>query len=381
MNARGSTEVIVASIGLSMGLLNQNLYTVIVAMAVITTLAMPPMLRWSLARLPLGAEEKARLEREEVDAKGFLPQVERLLLAVDDSPAGRFVSRLTGVVAGARGIPTTVLHLESSAGADADRPAQPDPGAASQRLQKDVEASAVKAADHTEQTEVIRPDKVPVKTTHAPQGDADRAVAREAGKGYDLLLIGLDDMIGPDGGFHDNVSRIAAGFAGPLAVVVTRGDHHDRPSTSGFKILLPVSGGPASTRAAEFAIAIARANQAKLTALYVKQGAAASTPPARPSRRSSAAALRAIDLDLGAVEEEAFLKDLTALAERHGSDMASIIRSDLQPDEAILREIRRGGYNLVVMGVNRRPGDRLFFGVVPAKVLQNSDVSLMFIAG
>jgi nucleotide-binding universal stress UspA family protein len=222
---------------------------------------------------------------------------------------------------------------------------------------------------------------VPVKTTHAPQGDADRAVAREAGKGYDLLLIGLDDMIGPDGGFHDNVSRIAAGFAGPLAVVVTRGDHHDRPSTSGFKILLPVSGGPASTRAAEFAIAIARANQAKLTALYVKQGAAASTPPARPSRRSSAAALRAIDLDLGAVEEEAFLKDLTALAERHGSDMASIIRSDLQPDEAILREIRRGGYNLVVMGVNRRPGDRLFFGAVPAKVLQNSDVSLMFIAG
>jgi Kef-type K+ transport system membrane component KefB/nucleotide-binding universal stress UspA family protein len=379
MNARGSTEVIVASIGLSMGLLNQNLYTVIVAMAIITTLAMPPMLRWSLARLPLGDEEKARLEREEVDTKGFLPQVERLLLAVDDSPAGRFVSRLTGVVAGARGIPTTVLHLENDLAQPASVP--PDPAAASHMLQKDVEASAVKSADQTAQTDIIRPDRVPVKTTHASQGDADRAVAREAGKGYDLLLIGLDDMIGGDGGFHDNVSRIATGFAGPLAVVVTRGDHHDRPSTSGFKILLPVSGGPASTRAAEFAIAIARANQAKLTALYVKQNAAGPERPARLRRHGSAAALRAIDLDLGAVEEEAFLKDLTALAERHGSDMSSIIRADLQPDEAILREIRRGGYNLVVMGVNRRPGDRLFFGAVSAKVLQNSDVSLMFIAG
>src|SRR6185437_120362 len=36
MNARGSTEVIVASIGLTMGVLTQNLYTMIVTMAVIT---------------------------------------------------------------------------------------------------------------------------------------------------------------------------------------------------------------------------------------------------------------------------------------------------------------------------------------------------------
>src|ERR1700680_2258898 len=53
MNARGSTEVIVASIGLSMGVLNQDLFTTIVAMAVVTTMSMPPMLRWALARLPM----------------------------------------------------------------------------------------------------------------------------------------------------------------------------------------------------------------------------------------------------------------------------------------------------------------------------------------
>ena len=49
MNARGSTEVIVATIGLSMGALSQDLFTMIVAMAVLTTLAMPPTLRWALA--------------------------------------------------------------------------------------------------------------------------------------------------------------------------------------------------------------------------------------------------------------------------------------------------------------------------------------------
>src|SRR5215470_12098975 len=71
MNARGSTEVIVASIGLSMAVLDQRLFTAIVAMAIVTTTAMPPTLRWALRRLPVGPEEKLRLEREEFEAQGF----------------------------------------------------------------------------------------------------------------------------------------------------------------------------------------------------------------------------------------------------------------------------------------------------------------------
>ena len=74
MNARGSTEVIVATIGLSMGALSQDLYTMIVAMAVVTTMAMPPTLRWALGRLPLREEERARLEREAFEAAGLRDQ-------------------------------------------------------------------------------------------------------------------------------------------------------------------------------------------------------------------------------------------------------------------------------------------------------------------
>ena len=114
MNARGSTEVIVATIGLSMGALSQNLFTMIVAMAVVTTMAMPPMLRWGLSRVPLGKAERERLEREEFEAKGFVPNLERLLLAVDESPTGKLASRLAGLIAGTRGMPTTVLPLELS---------------------------------------------------------------------------------------------------------------------------------------------------------------------------------------------------------------------------------------------------------------------------
>src|SRR5262249_55044848 len=118
----GSTEIIVASIGLSMGALSQQLFTAIVAMAVVTTMAMPPMLRWALRRLPLSAQEKARIEREELDAQGFLGQLERLLVAVDGSPSGQFASRLAGLLAGVRRIPTTVLHLDHEPAGKRRRP-------------------------------------------------------------------------------------------------------------------------------------------------------------------------------------------------------------------------------------------------------------------
>ena len=118
MNARGSTEVIVATIGLSMGALSQDLFTMIVAMAVITTLAMPPTLRWALARLPMRKEEKERLEREEMQAKGFVSQLERLLVAVDDSPNGQFGSRVAGMIAGTRSMPTTVMHITAAKKSD-----------------------------------------------------------------------------------------------------------------------------------------------------------------------------------------------------------------------------------------------------------------------
>ena len=59
MNARGSTEIILATIGLGLGVLNQQLFTVIVLMAMATTLCMPPLLRWALNRLPEDAPRES----------------------------------------------------------------------------------------------------------------------------------------------------------------------------------------------------------------------------------------------------------------------------------------------------------------------------------
>src|SRR3569833_422503 len=100
MNARGSTEVTIASSGLSMGVLTQILLSMIVTMAILSTLAMPPMLRGALARLPIRYDEEERLAREEFEDKGFVGNVERLLLAVDDSSNADLAAKIAGWLAG-----------------------------------------------------------------------------------------------------------------------------------------------------------------------------------------------------------------------------------------------------------------------------------------
>jgi nucleotide-binding universal stress UspA family protein len=56
------------------------------------------------------------------------------------------------------------------------------------------------------------------------------------------------------------------------------------------------------------------------------------------------------------------------------------LRIDVAAEEAILREAKRGNYELVVLGVTRRPGDTLFFGNMAAAVLDRCDTAILFVA-
>jgi Kef-type K+ transport system membrane component KefB len=60
MVPRGEVGIIVASIGLAQGILDSHLYGVIVAMSVVTTLIVPPVLAMLLGRAPTGADEGKR---------------------------------------------------------------------------------------------------------------------------------------------------------------------------------------------------------------------------------------------------------------------------------------------------------------------------------
>ncbi len=369
MNARGSTEVIVATIGLSMGALTQNLFTMIVAMALTTTMAMPPMLRWALARVPMSKAEKERLEREELEAKEFVPNLERLLLAVDESPNGKFAARLAGLIAGARGLPTTVLPLSASAKSktrqdrNQEKPEQREKQEeeTGDRAEKTVKA----AAEDTKRSQVSEDQPAAVDVTiRKIDRPSEEAVAKEATKGYDLLLVGVEQMHAKNGGFHADVTRIASAFEGPLAIVAGKGIHLQHPERGPLHILVPVNGTEVSRRAAEVAVAIARACGCPITALYVAGGSDAGRRRAFRARQ----------------QEQAILKDIVEMADRYDVKAQTAVRADSAPDKAIVAEVKKGGHELIIMGVSRRPGDKLFFGDTADAVFEKSPVSTVFLA-
>src|SRR5215831_11926778 len=171
MNARGSTEVIIATIGLSMGALTQTLFTMIVAMAVATTMAMPPMLRWALARVPLSKAEKERLERDEFEARGFVSNLERLLLAVDQSPNGKFAASLAGLLARTEGIPITVLSLSQKGKSGQKEDLEKKSG---NRAEETVKA----AADETQPAQKGEDEPLPIDVTVRQDAGAGEAIAK-----------------------------------------------------------------------------------------------------------------------------------------------------------------------------------------------------------
>ena len=387
MNARGSTEVIVASIGLSMGALSRNLYTMIVTMAVVTTMAMPPMLRAALRNLPMSREEETRITRETMDRRGFLPRLERLLLAADESPVGRTAARFAGLIAGAQGMPVTILRLEmdmrrarapmptqkqGQEGTHARRAELPDETGTTQKdirgaqsrmesaadLRTDPLARAVKAgakksaarmrADEAEPD----PEKVHL-TARVPVDPAVDVVQDEARKGYDLMFIGLEKSV-EDGGFASGVTQLAAGFEGPLIVFANGGEPLGRRS----RILVPVNGNPQSRRAAEIALALGRATGAQVHTLFVSQ-----TDGHTRTR----------------LREERVLKDMTELGERYGVVVGTRISARSAPAGAILREAGRN-FSMIVMGVAARPGEELFFGNTVSAVLKGWHGAILMLA-
>lgn len=61
MNARGVVEVVVAMVGLRIGVLTTATYTIVVLVAIVTSLMAPPVLRYAMSRVEMTADEELRL--------------------------------------------------------------------------------------------------------------------------------------------------------------------------------------------------------------------------------------------------------------------------------------------------------------------------------
>jgi len=341
MNARGSTEIVIASFGLSLGLIGSNLFTMIVTMAIATTLAMPPTLRWALRRVPMREDEKSQLAREAAEGREFLTRVQRLLVVVDHSANGRLALQLAGRIAESRRTTITVLRLAARMSEVAIRD-----GFAS------TSAEAGNRAYLTLRTDARA---------------AEVAVSQEVQKGYGMLMVGIENSEATPGVFHEKMSRIATAYAGPLALVFARGKPGDTPRST-FRILVPVRGNSVSRHAAEVAFALIRPGDPPMTAFYAM---IAHPPRMHSPQRERAALARRVG--------EAVLSDIAELAHDDAQPVRTLLRVAPLPEDAILRQARLGRYTLIVMGVGRPAGKAMYFGKIATHIMEKSEHSILLL--
>jgi Kef-type K+ transport system membrane component KefB/nucleotide-binding universal stress UspA family protein len=359
LNARGSTEVIIASIGLSMGALSNQLYTMIVAMAIVTTMVMPPTLRWVLTRVPLREEEAKRLEREQAEERQSVPKMERALVVVDASPNARLAASLAGMFAAQQQVLATIMATT----ARNERDSCADLG------QETFTRAAKLVLERTEATSggqtAPSPQLTPEELVHTKSVNAPDTVETEIAKGYSIAFVGINQPIRAGAGhFEDQLQRLVEEFHGPVAIALNGARFAARLEAS-LDILVPTGGTPAAHIAMEIALALAKASDGRLTALHVFDP------------QDDAEFLRGRARRQGL----SLLVDARRLGKRSGVPVRGVSVMHSRPEVEIQRAARAGRYGLVVIGTSLRRGERKFLSPRSLVLVHALRTPVLLIAG
>jgi len=337
LNARGAIVIIVATLGLSLEILNQEVFTMIVVMAMLTSLAAPFALRAIQKRIHPEGEELERLRREEVTESGMLVDIRRVLLPLRprrDAVAGPQLieSILLGRLGPGKGLAVTLFTVASRGNRTE-----------ATRYQWEVEQLFASRAEITN------------KVVNAT--DPVAAILKEADSDYDLLVLGASetDATGETllGNVVDELVRLA-----PIPSLVVRSTEHDtdwRPR----RIVVATDGTASSRRAAELAFAIADPD-AMVTIVHVI-----------PNEGSAVLAAAALYDPTNRLESgRQIAEDLRVLGDSFGVATKTEIKMGQEPEDAILEIARRVGADLVVLGTSVRAGSRrLFLGPRVERIL------------
>ncbi|GAA6623719.1 cation:proton antiporter [Scytonema sp. NUACC26] len=184
MNARGAMEIIVATIGVSLGVLNPQMYSIIVMVAIVTSLMAPPLLRWALSKVSVGEEEAQRLEQEELANRSFIKRIHRVLIPTQGGPNVRLAAQLVSHLAHQNPVEVTVLFAKSD-----KKPKRQSANAVATAVKGSTAETAIGAV--VEEFHLPADTLLQTKVESGP--NKAEVILKEACKGYDLIVIGATE--------------------------------------------------------------------------------------------------------------------------------------------------------------------------------------------
>jgi len=350
MNARGAMEIIVATIGLTRGILTPEMYSIILMVAIVTSLMAPPILRWTLSHVEPSEEEKQRLAAEERRRESFVGNLKRVLLPVRAEGEADVAARIVALLTADEDVEVTTLVV-----------------------QREGDESAAERAKEAV-GEQIGGVRTRVKTE---QQSPAQTILAEARLGYDLLVLAATERrtSGRESSLFDRfIDDVIQDAPCPLLVVSSPpgDDPQARVRTlPGDHILVPISGADSDRQAAEVAFAVAAGGDNTVVDLvHVVSG------PQHTVR---------VDVDDAIHHAMEIGEDVVKNIAELGRAMGVAVETDVlvadHPEHAIVERAERRA-DLVVLSSTRRPvTQRAFFGHRIDYVVGNAPCPVVVVSG
>ncbi len=348
MNARGAMEIVVANIGLSLGILTPQMFSIIVMVAIVTSFLAPVGLRLTMPRVRMTDDEARRILASQ-STGAFDPGRVRVLLATGGGEQALAAAPLAYGLAHKSDAPVRIVHV-----------------AAKRSWWRELIERRHFAGNVTEQIDQLRElaNGRPPEIAHVSGASVARAICAEAKRGCDIIVLGSGEGQSIGGSVVEQVVAEA-----PCHVAIMKSPVR----ASGYRrIFVPVDGSVASRLAVEFALRYAESAGAELALAVLTE------------RRPQAAAYA--DISGTHVPSE-----IRATSDQELERISVVFRaSDIKPtilhlafdprSSAVVQELERGKYDLVVIGAeNRAVQHRLFFGYDNERLIRATRIPVVLV--
>ena len=340
LNARGTLEIVIASVGLSLGVFSETAYAVIVMVPLVTSVFAAVSLRIVVRGWRGSADERERLDREKALSQNLVVKSSRILLPSRGGPASIAAAQLVQF-AWPKEAPATLVSV-----LDGDE--RPDVSVLEAVLNE-------RAVDH--------------RTVSG--GDAAAEIAAESRLGYGVIAVGVATR-------HERqlyspmVDEILLKATIPV-LIVRRARDLDRPLPAAFsRVVVPVTGTRSSSAAQEVAFSI---SEQLGTEVFLTHAMNRKTLVPRVLKR------RSTELDPAEVIAKELLDIATIRAVQAGIWPRALIRSSTDVPSALVGVARDEECDLVVLGAQLRSVDgRPFLGHTVETVLEQCDANVAVVA-
>lgn len=337
LNARGALEIVIATVGLSLGVLNDRSYTVIVLMAMATSMLAPPLLRRVLGNWEGNPEERRRLDQEMQLESNTIVTGGRILLPTRGGQSSLLAAQVVDL-AWPKETAITLLTVGNH---------------------PDIDLTVFHSVLHgrTVEHQIVDGDDA---------ASAAAAIEAEARLGYDAIIMGTPANLDPGSLFSNVIDTVWAASPVPTVVVRQPRGLDGRLPWAFSRAVVPVSGATSSRGGQEIAAYLSSQIGTQLHQLHVL------TNQASKLEAVLGASAPALDTARHILDEAA------SFADTIGANHVSLVEHATTPGEAIVETVVELDADLVVLsGTTRTTGDAPFLGHTLQYVLDNSDATII----